>query len=105
MTITADELLPLLDTDANRVLVPVKVVPGARRSRVAGVLGNRVKLNVAAPAEGGKANQAACELLAQAIGVPMRAVTLYRGETDPRKILAVEGRNPTQIALRLAELG
>ena len=105
MPITADELLPLLDTDEQRVLVPVKVVPGARRSRVAGVLGNRVKLNVAAPAEGGKATQAACELLAQAIGVPTGAVKLHRGETDPRKVMAVEGRSPSQIALRLAELG
>lgn len=105
MPITADELLPLLGTDGDRVLVPVKVVPGASRSRVAGVLGHRVKLNVAAAAEGGAANRAACELLAQAIGVPQRAVTLHSGASDPRKTMAVEGRTPSQIALRLAELG
>lgn len=105
MPVTADQLLPLLETDADRVLVPVKVVPGASRSRVAGVLGNRVKLNVAAAAEGGRANKAACELLAQALGLPTRAVSLHTGGTDPRKTLAVEGKSPSQIALRLAELG
>lgn len=102
---TAEELLPLLQTEGEAVLVPVKVVPGASRSRVAGVLGNRVKLNVAAPAEGGKANRAACDLLAQALAVPTRSVRLASGESQPRKTLAVEGRTPSQIALRLAELG
>lgn len=46
----------------------IKVVPGASRSEVAGVLGDRLKVRVAAPAEGGKANRAVAKLLKEWLG-------------------------------------
>lgn len=43
----------------------LKVVPGARHSAIVGLLGDRLKVRVAAPPEGGKANRAVCELLCE----------------------------------------
>ena len=51
--------------------LPVKVVPGAARSEVAGRLGAAVKVRVAAPPEGGQANRAVCALLAERLGLPL----------------------------------
>lgn len=73
------------------VAIRVKVVPGASRSRLAGVLGDRLKVQVAAPPEAGKANAALCELIAQALNVSKRNVTVTAGRTQPRKTVAVRG--------------
>lgn len=73
------------------VALKVKVVPGASRSKVAGVLGDRLKVAVAAPPEGGKANKAVCELLAETLGVSAKAVEVTAGHTQPRKTVVVSG--------------
>lgn len=73
------------------VSLKVKVVPGASRSRVAGVLGDRLKVQVSAPPEGGKANAAVCELLAELLGVSPRSVRVTSGHAQPRKTIAVAG--------------
>lgn len=77
--------------DGAEVLVRLKVVPGASRSALAGVLGDRVKVRVAAPPEGGKANAAVCALLAEALGVPARSVTIESGHGSAEKVVRVRG--------------
>lgn len=81
--------------------VHLKVVPGSRASEVVGALGERLKVKVAAPAEGGKANRAACGLLAAALGVPERAVTIIAGLTNPAKTARVEGVSAAQAREKL----
>lgn len=51
----------------------------------------------AAPSEG-EANDALCKLIAKAVGVPPRAVTLAAGATSRVKRLIVLGDGPTIIA-------
>ncbi len=51
------------------VLIWVKAVPGASRNEIAGVVGDRLKIRISAPPEGGKANKAICKLLASSLGV------------------------------------
>ena len=87
--------------DGRATLVPVKVVSNASRSRVAGPHGDGVKIQVAAPPERGRANEAACAVLAEALGIPVRNVTLVRGQTSPSKTLRVEGLAPDEVARRL----
>ncbi|MCC7397721.1 MAG: DUF167 domain-containing protein [Planctomycetes bacterium] len=69
----------------------VKVVPGAARDRIVGLYGDALKVQVAAPPEGGKANSRLCELLATALDVATRDVTVDSGHGSPRKVVAVRG--------------
>ncbi len=73
------------------VLLAVKVVPGARRDGIAGRLGDRLKVRVAAPPEGGRANRAVCELIARELGVRASAVEVVSGHTSAEKTLLVKG--------------
>ena len=71
------------------VLIPVKVVPGASRDRIAGVLDGALKITVSAPPERGRANRAVLALLTRALRVRRRQLTLVGGETMSRKVVAV----------------
>ena len=79
----------------------VKVVPGAARDRIVGPYGDALKVQVAAPPEGGKANARLCEILAEALGVPMRAVAVTTGHQNPHKVVAVRGLAVADAAARL----
>jgi hypothetical protein len=72
------------------VVLTLHVQPGARRTEVAGVHGDALKLRLAAPPVDGKANAALRAFLADAFGVPQRQVTLLRGETSRDKVVRVE---------------
>lgn len=71
------------------VVIRVKAVPGASRDQIAGVLGDRLKVKVAAPPEGGKANKAICALLAKELGVKPGQVEIVSGATNPEKVVRV----------------
>jgi uncharacterized protein len=73
------------------VLVPVKVVPGASRSRVVGPLGDRLKVAVLSPPERGAANEEVRRLLADRLGMRTQDVRVVAGATSPRKTVAVDG--------------
>ena len=79
------------------VELDVKVVPGASRSAVVGMLGKRLKVTVAAPAEGGKANKAVCVLIAKQVGVSKSAVSVVSGHTRPEKVILVMGVTAAQV--------
>ena len=81
----------VLIANPDGVRVRVKVVPGSSRTRLAGLLGDRLKVAVSAPPEGGRANKAVCELLADVFGIPKRQVEVVEGRTRPRKTLEVTG--------------
>lgn len=69
----------------------IKVVPGARREQISGLLGKRLKVRVSAPPEGGKANKAVCRLVAKALGIKASAVGVIAGKSSAEKTLLVEG--------------
>ena len=71
--------------------IRIKAVPGARSDAVAGAMGDRLKVRVAAPPEGGRANEAILRLLAEALAVPERVVELAGGASSPRKSVLVRG--------------
>jgi hypothetical protein len=71
------------------VVIAVKVVPGASRDQIAGLLGDRLKIRTAAPPEDGKANAAIRALLARALGVPLSCVHVVSGSTRPLKEIEV----------------
>lgn len=78
-----------LSQDGADVLIRVKAVPGAKRDQIVGPLGDRLKIRVAAPPEGGKANKAICELLAARLGLKPTAVSVDRGTSSAEKTIRV----------------
>lgn len=83
-------MLPVREADGE-VRFAVKVVPGSSRDRIAGALGDALKVQVTAPPEGGAANARLCKLLAQALGIAARDVRVLAGASTPRKVVAVRG--------------
>lgn len=67
------------------------MVPGASRSEVVGLLGDRLKVRVAAPAEGGKANRAVIELFREWLGISSRDVEIVSGRSSRDKTLRIGG--------------
>ncbi len=79
-----------LGGEENAVLLPVKVVPGASRTRYLGEYDKRAHIAVAAPAEKGKANKAVIALLANLLGVRRRDLTIVRGACSAVKTIRIE---------------
>ncbi|MFO1283658.1 MAG: DUF167 family protein [Burkholderiales bacterium] len=72
------------------LVLSLHVQPGAKRSGVAGVHGDAIKIRLAAPPVDGKANAELVRLLAEAFGVPRRQVAILRGETSRDKLVRVD---------------
>ena len=51
--------------------------------------------------ESGEANKAICALLAKHLGLPKRAVSVLRGQTNPQKCLLVEGLSEGELREQL----
>ncbi len=69
----------------------VLVSPRASRSRIGPVADGRLRVAVTAPPVAGEANDALCRLLAQALALPRRAVSVVHGAASRRKTVRVEG--------------
>lgn len=86
--------MPLrVETDARTgdLLIAVKAVPGAKRDEIVGLLGDRLKVRVSAPPEGGRANKAIEALIAGALGVRASAVEVEAGHSSAEKVVRVRG--------------
>ncbi len=92
---------------ADGVLAAVKVQPKSRRPGLHGRApttdGERLRIAVAEAAEDGRANRAACALLARALGLPQGAVAVASGATSRDKTLRIAG-DPAAITARLEAL-
>ena len=80
----------------------LRVSPGARSAEVIGRHGEAWKVRVAAPAEGGRANEAVVRLLAETRSLPRDAVTLVSGHGARDKIVQLAGLDSTQVERRLS---
>jgi uncharacterized protein YggU (UPF0235/DUF167 family) len=83
-------------------LLPVKVIPNAPRTAVAGWLGEALKVRVQAPPVEGRANAALCAGLAERLGLPGSAVRVARGTTASRKLVRIDGLDLAAVRQRLA---
>ena len=87
--------------DGADVLIKIKAVPGASRNEIAGTIGDRLKVRVSAPPEGGKANKAICALIARALDVKPRQVTVDQGATSATKTIRVIGCSAATVRAKL----
>ncbi len=93
---------PAATPAAPACLLHIKAVPGAKRDQIAGPLGNRLKVRIAAPPEDGRANDAIRRLIAHTLGIRESQVTIIRGHTNPEKSLRIAGLSPSDAAAMLA---
>lgn len=84
-------------------LLRLTVVPGASRTEVVGLHGDRLKLRVAAPPEKGEANRAVVAYLAQRLGLPRNSVHLKFGHQSRAKVVELLDLSP-DLAGRLQAL-
>jgi uncharacterized protein (TIGR00251 family) len=95
--------------DDGSVVLRVHVQPGAGRTLVQGRHGDALKVSVAAPPQGGRANEAVAKLLAELFGVKDAAVSIVGGETNRAKRFQIKGLEEDvvreRLELALADVG
>jgi uncharacterized protein len=92
----------MIDAAPDGVLIDVRVIPRASRSAIAGTRGGALLVRLAAPPVEGAANAELIEVIAKALEVPKRSVTLVAGERSRQKRVKVTGITPREVADRLA---
>jgi len=92
--------LEIKQTD-NGLVIPVKVVPGSSRSRIAALLGGSLKINIVAPPEKGKANKQVVKLLAEMLNHPKSAITIISGSHDPHKQILIADMTTQELLTHL----
>jgi uncharacterized protein (TIGR00251 family) len=81
----------LIEPTPGGIVIAVRVIPRAGRSAIAGIRDGALLVRLGAPPVDGAANAALVEVLAAALGVPRRAVTITSGERSRRKNVRVAG--------------
>jgi uncharacterized protein (TIGR00251 family) len=71
--------------------ISIHAQPGAKRTEVAGLHGEALKIRVAAPALEDRANEALIGFVAKRLGVAKRDVTIVSGEKSREKRLEIRG--------------
>lgn len=79
----------------------VRVVPNAGRAGVVGLHGDALKVRVCSPPVDGRANEEVCEVVAAALGVHARDVSVASGHTSKSKMLEIASP-PDEVASRLS---
>jgi uncharacterized protein (TIGR00251 family) len=87
--------------DNGTVVLRVHVQPGAGRTQVQGRHGDALKVSVAAPPQGGRANDAVAKLLAEIFGLKGDAVSIVSGESNRAKRFLLAGLEEDDVRDRL----
>jgi uncharacterized protein (TIGR00251 family) len=82
------------------ITLSLHIQPGAKKTEVAGVHGDALKIRLAAAPVDGKANAALIGFVADRLGLAKSAVSLKSGQTSRRKVLEVTDA-PADSAQRL----
>jgi uncharacterized protein (TIGR00251 family) len=70
-------------------VLAVHAQPGAKRTEIAGLHGEALKVRIAAPALDGRANAALTAFIAERLGLPKAKVRVVRGERSREKHVLV----------------
>lgn len=73
------------------VVVPVRVQPGGKKDVIVGEWGGRLKVQVKAPPEKGRANEAVIELLAERLGLRRSSIRIISGVSSRDKKVLLQG--------------
>ena len=93
----------LLRETGGGVSFAVRVQPRASRTAIAGVVGDALKVSLAAPPVDGKANEALIRFLADWLDVPRASVEIASGEASRNKVVRVSGVTAEFVRSRLGQ--
>jgi uncharacterized protein len=91
----------VIESTPEGVVIAVRVIPRSGRSGVAGTRGGALLVRLNAPPVEGAANDELVEVMAAALGVPRRAVTIVSGERSRTKRVRITGVDADHVASRL----
>ncbi len=86
------------------VVIAVRAIPRAGRSGVAGMRGGALLVKLAAAPVDGAANEELIGVLARALDLPKRRLSVVSGERARDKRLLVEGAALADIQTRLSDI-
>jgi uncharacterized protein len=92
-----------LKTQGDLTLLYLKIQPRASKSEICDVIGDELKIRIAAPPVESAANEALIRFLAEVLRCPRSALQLVRGAASRHKVVAVRGLPITEIYLRLTD--
>jgi len=92
----------VIESTDNGVILTVRVIPRAATSGVAGMRADALLVRLHAPPVEGAANAELIEVIASALKVPKRAVTIASGERSRVKRVRVAGIDEVTAELRLS---
>ena len=90
-------------TQHPRVQIRVRVIPGASRNQIVGVVDGAYKIKIAAQPVKGKANKALKEFIAKILGVRKSDVQISTGENARIKTVLIEGIDDKSVARILSK--
>lgn len=82
--------------------ITIKAHPRARRSAIAGRLGDAWKLDLKSPPVDGKANEECIRFLAELAAVPRSRVRIVSGATSRLKVIEIDGVTQQELDHRLS---
>jgi len=86
-----------------KLLLGVRVIPGARAARLLGVYGNRLKVAVTAAPEDGKANEQLLVILSERLRLSVKGLRIQYGHRSRDKVVAFAGLAEADLRRKLIE--
>ena len=86
-----------LVTDGDGVILRLHIQPGAKKTEIAGLHGEALKIRLASPPVDGKANARLVGFLADRFGVAKAAVGLLSGGSSRAKRVRIAGVDQAQV--------
>jgi hypothetical protein len=78
-----------IDARTGALVLAIQAQPGAKRTEVAGLHGNALKIRLASPALDGRANDCLIRFIAERLGVKRNQVRVVQGVASRRKVVSV----------------
>ncbi len=95
--------MPDFRVQGDSVTFWLRVRPGAGRERLGLTSSGELRLEVAAPATEGQANEACVRFLARALRLPQACVVILAGKKSRRKLLRITGRSAEEVIGQLCD--
>lgn len=92
-------------THPSGATLAVRAKPAAKKNAVLGLEGEAVRINVTAPPEDGRANDAIVELLRDWLGLKRSQIELVSGQRHRCKVFLLHGMSAADLEARVLQLG